>query len=125
MRANLHVSIVDDDESVRVATMKLLRLHGHAAYAFASAEEFLSSSLVGDTGCLITDVRMPGMGGLALQEYLRDEGHQIPIIFVTAYPEEKNRARALRAGALSFLGKPFDGRALIDTVDRALGRCCD
>ena len=91
------ISIVDDDQSVREATRSLLRSHGYAAVTFASAEEFLRSGLAGDTSCLISDVRMAGLSGLELQRLLIDSGHRVPIIFMTAFPEE--RARALVSGS--------------------------
>ena len=114
------VSVVDDDESVRVATTKLVRLHGFIAQAFASAEEFLRSPRVNDTSCLIADVRMPGMSGVDLQGHLIREGKRMPMIFITAVPDEVSRARALGAGAACFLTKPFDGNTLIDCVHAAL-----
>jgi FixJ family two-component response regulator len=114
------VSIVDDDESVRVATMKLLRLHGFVVHAFASAEEFLRSPQLNDTRCLIADVRMPGMTGPALQEHLLRHGHRIPTIFITAFPEDRSRARAMSAGAVAFLSKPFSGQILIDHISKVL-----
>jgi FixJ family two-component response regulator len=114
------ISIIDDDESIRVATGALLRLHGFLVNTFASAEDFLRSSSVHESRCLIVDVQMPGMNGLALQQRLRDEGNGTPIIFITAHPEERNRARAMAAGATCFLSKPFDGQTLIGCVDKAL-----
>ena len=114
------VTIVDDDESVRLATAKFVRLHGFAAYEFASAEEFLQSPRAGDTSCLITDVRMPGMSGVELQCHLIAQGKRVPVIFITAFPEENSRARALAAGATCFLTKPFDGKTLIGCVREAL-----
>jgi FixJ family two-component response regulator len=114
------VSMIDDDESVRNATTKLLKVNGYAVHTFASAEEFLSSPKLGDMHCLITDVRMPGMSGLELQEQLIAQGRDIPIIFVTAYPEERSRERALSNGAVCFLNKPFDGLVLIRFIERAL-----
>jgi FixJ family two-component response regulator len=114
------VSIVDDDESVRVATVKLVRVHGFEAYGFASAEEFLRSSRVGDTSCLITDVRMPGMSGVDLQSHLIAEGKRMPVIFITAFPEQSSQTRAMAAGAICFLTKPFDGQTLIDYLSEAL-----
>jgi FixJ family two-component response regulator len=116
------ISIVDDDESVREATKGLVRSLGYTAATFGSAEEFLSSERVHDTSCLITDVQMPGLSGVELQSYLIAEGHQMPVIFVTAFPEERIRARALKAGAYGFLSKPFDEDILIGCLDRALGR---
>jgi FixJ family two-component response regulator len=112
------VSIVDDDESVRIATAKLVRLHGFAAYGFASAEEFLRSPRVHDTSCLITDVQMPGMNGFDLQSRLIAQGQLVPVIFITAFPEEQ--AKALAAGAAGFLTKPFVGQTLIDCLNGTL-----
>lgn len=114
------VSIVDDDDSVRGATARYVRLHGFVVHTFASAEEFLQSTVVDETDCLITDVRMPGMSGIELQDRLIAEGRRIPIIFITAYPEEGSRAKALHAGALDFLTKPFEGKTLIGRVQEAM-----
>ena len=116
------VSIVDDDASVRIATTKLVRLEGYEAHAFASAEEFLVSPRIGDTACLITDVRMPGMSGIDLQSLLIAQGRSIPVIFMSAYREENSLARARAAGAVGFLTKPFDGRALMRCLSEALRR---
>ena len=114
------ISIVDDDESVRVATLKLVRVHGFAAHGFASAEEFLRSPRAGDTSCVITDVRMPGMSGVDLQSHLIAQGRRVPMIFITAFPEEGSVARAMAAGAICFLTKPFDGEKLISCLTEAL-----
>jgi len=114
------ISIVDDDESVRVATTKLVRLHGFAAHGFASAEEFLNSPRLDDTSCLITDISMPGMSGLDLQRLLIAQGKRMPVIFMTAFPKESSRARAMEAGAVDFLSKPFDGQTLINRLHAAL-----
>jgi FixJ family two-component response regulator len=114
------ISIVEDDASVREATKGLVRSLGYSAATFASAEEYLRSERVRDTACLITDVQMPGMSGIDLQDRLIADGRRTPIIFVTAYPEERIRARALRAGAVGFLSKPFTDESLIECLDRAL-----
>jgi FixJ family two-component response regulator len=114
------ISIVDDDESVRETLKGLVRSFGLKASAFASAEEFLESNRLQDTACLITDVQMQGMSGVELQTLLLNQGHDMPIIFMTAFPEERIRRRALNAGAFGFLGKPFDEKSLIDCLDRAL-----
>jgi FixJ family two-component response regulator len=114
------ISIIDDDASVRVATTNLVRSLGFAAHAFASAEEFLLSPRMDDTSCLITDVQMPGMSGMELQSLLTAQGRKTPIIFITAFPEERIRARVLEAGAVGFLSKPFDGGTLIKCIDSAL-----
>jgi FixJ family two-component response regulator len=116
------ISIVEDDESVRDTMSGLIRSLGYNAATFASAEEYLRSERLGDTSCLITDVQMPGMSGLDLQDRLIAGGHRIPIIFVTAFPEERSRARAFKAGACGFLSKPFRDDRLIECLDRALGK---
>jgi FixJ family two-component response regulator len=114
------ISIVDDDESVREATKGLVRSLGYVAATFASGEEFLNSDRVNDTSCLITDVQMPGLNGLELQSRLTAMDRRIPIIFVTAFPQEQVRARALKAGAVGFLSKPFSDDSLVLCLDRAL-----
>jgi FixJ family two-component response regulator len=114
------ISIVDDDDSVREATKCLVSSLGFATVAFASAEEFLRSEQVHDTSCLITDVQMPGLNGLELQEQLVQGGHHIPVIFMTAFPEERLRTRAIEAGAYGFLEKPFDDESLIGCLHSAL-----
>ena len=114
------ISIVDDDESVRETLKGLVRSFGLKASAFASAEEFLESNRLQETACLITNVQMQGMTGVELQTLLLNQGHDMPIIFMTAFPEERIRRRALNAGAFGFLGKPFDEKSLIDCLDRAL-----
>jgi FixJ family two-component response regulator len=114
------ISIVDDDEFVREATRNLVQSLGHSACAFASAEEFLQSPHLHDTSCLIADIQMPGMSGVDLQDHLSGQGHHIPIIFITAFPDENLRARALEGGAVCFLNKPFHGQTLVDCIDAAL-----
>jgi FixJ family two-component response regulator len=117
------VSIVDDDESVREATKGLVRSLGYSAAAFSSAEEFLNSDRLNDTSCLITDVQMPGLSGVELQDHLIQQGLNLPIIFVTAYPEDRIRAHVLAAGAVDFLSKPVDDDQLIVSLDTALRDC--
>jgi FixJ family two-component response regulator len=114
------IVIVDDDEAVRNALQGLMKAVGLQAQSFASAEEFLDSSLYQKTACLIADIRMPGMSGLELQAKLNSENCKIPTIFITAHGDEKMRLRALRAGAVEFLAKPFDDQALLDSVRAAL-----
>ena len=101
-------------------TRRLMRSLGYIAVTFASAEEFLQSGRVRDTSCLITDVQMPGMSGVDLQDQLIAEDRHTPIIFVTAFPTEKLRARALESGALGFLNKPFDEEQLLACLRSAL-----
>ncbi|MFL5198012.1 MAG: response regulator transcription factor [Microvirga sp.] len=114
------ISIIDDDASIRVSTSRLVRALGYCAHTFASADEFLSSCRVADTGCIISDVQMPGTSGIELQSILNEQGRSLPIIFITAYPEEIIRDRALANGAVAFLGKPFDGSRIAEHIDRAL-----
>ena len=114
------IAIVDDEESVREALQSLLKSMGFRAEGFASAEDFLQSSLLPGTTCLILDVRMPGMGGLELQRQLAAHKRRIPIIFVTAHGDDDTRARALQAGAVDFLAKPFSEDALLTAVHSAL-----
>jgi FixJ family two-component response regulator len=114
------ISIVDDDASLRASLDNLLRSAGYRAQAFPSAESFLSTGPDPDTACLILDVRMPGMSGLELQQQLLVSGASVPIVFVTSYVDDDLRARALHAGAVAFLYKPFREEELIEAIDRAL-----
>ncbi len=114
------IAIVDDDDSVRIALEGLLKSVGLPAQAFESGEEFILSGQQSETGCLIADIRMPGMSGLELQRRLNAEGFRIPIVFITAHGDAKMRMQALRAGAVEFLAKPFDDEALLGNVRAAL-----
>jgi FixJ family two-component response regulator len=117
---NKLVAIVDDDDSVRGTLKELLRAAGFTSRTFESAEDFLGSGHQQETACLITDIRMPGMSGLELQARLIAEQCRIPTIFITAHGDEEMRFRALRAGAVEFLPKPFDDEILIESVRAAL-----
>jgi FixJ family two-component response regulator len=114
------VSIVDDDVSVGLSTRRLVRSFGFPAEAFPSAEEFLASGRAPRTKCLILDVRMPGMDGLALQRRLADLGLQIPIVFLTGRASEEEERRALAAGAVVFLRKPVGRDTLLRVVQQIL-----
>jgi FixJ family two-component response regulator len=114
------VVIVDDDESVRGALEGLMNAVGFKARAFASAEEFLGSGEQRSIGCLIADLRMPGMSGLELHAALKAARRQIPTIIITAHADEKTRSEALEAGAAEFVAKPFDDEALVASVRAAL-----
>jgi FixJ family two-component response regulator len=116
------ISIIDDDRMVRESTADLISSLGHEALVFGSGEQFLASECVKDTACIITDLHMPGLNGLDLQSRLLEEGHRTPIIFITAYPKDAARSRALNAGAVAFLTKPFEERALISSLEKALKR---
>jgi len=114
------ISIIDDDESMRCAVKSLVTSLGFGAYTFASAEKFLQSPRLDDTSCLITDLQMPGLSGVELQKLLVAQGRRMPIIFMTAFPEERMRARAMEAGALGFLSKPFESETLIKLIGKAI-----
>jgi len=114
------VAIIEDDESYRVAVKRLLKSAGFSVQSFASAEDFLSSGQQRETGCLIADIQMPGMSGLDLQAKLNSDHYPIPTIFMTAHGDEKMRLQAMRAGAVKFLAKPFDGETLLEAVRVAL-----
>ncbi|HKB68691.1 MAG TPA: response regulator transcription factor [Pyrinomonadaceae bacterium] len=114
------IAIVDDDAAVRVALEGLLRSAGLSARAFDSAETFIESGQQFQTGCLIADIRMPGMSGLELQAKLNSEQCRIPIVFITAHGDAQMRVQALRAGAVEFLAKPFNDEVLLETVRAAL-----
>jgi FixJ family two-component response regulator len=102
-----------------------MRSLGHVAHSFVSAQAFLQSAHVDDTSCLIVDVQMPGMSGVELQRALLSQGRRIPIIFITAFPEERIRSRVLRSGAVGFISKPFRAQTLIECIDTALKRQWD
>jgi FixJ family two-component response regulator len=117
---SLLVAVVDDDESVRTALVTAFESVGLHAASFASAEEFLSFARLEHVGCLITDLKMPGMSGLELQAEAAKRRRPIPTIIMTAYGEPEIRERAIRAGAVSFIAKPFDDNLLLETVRKIL-----
>jgi FixJ family two-component response regulator len=114
------IFVVDDDESVRAATVDLLSSLGFRCAAYASAEEYLGSQHAAKTSCLVLDVNMPGIDGLELQNRLKELDYSIPVIFITAFPEEGKREQAIRAGAICYLPKPYLETELIDCIQLAL-----
>src|SRR6202030_3802829 len=114
-----HISIVDDDASIRETLKSLMRSVRFSADAYGSAEEFLASDRVNDTACLILDVYLPGMNGFELQNHLKAEGRTIPIIFITAHADEVSRQRALKGGAIDFLSKPVRREVLLKAIQSA------
>ena len=110
------ISVVEDDQPFRESMRKLMLSLGYTVEAFASASDFLASPLLPATGCLVTDVQMPGMSGVELHRHLMDTGYAIPTILVTAYPDEKTRNRALKDGVVGYLSKPVDD----DHLERCL-----
>jgi FixJ family two-component response regulator len=116
------ISVIDDDASVRTATNNLLSSHGYLIQTFVSADDFLQLGRLDDSSCVIADVQMPGMSGMDLLTRMRAQAYTVPFIFITAFPDESVRARALKAGAIGFLAKPFTGPVLIDCIETALNR---
>ncbi len=116
------IAILDDDELVRAALRRLFKSAGLTVTSFGSAEDFLNSAQLSEVRCLVADIRMPGMSGLELQAKLKAEHSSIPIIFITAHDDAKNRMQAMREGAVEFLRKPFNDEVLLETVHAALKR---
>jgi FixJ family two-component response regulator len=114
------ISIVDDDDSVRDAMNDMVESFGYTVVRFASGAEFLGSDRLRDSACLIADVRMPGMSGFELQRQLVALGNLIPIIFMTAFPDERARDRAIKAGAIAYLSKPCSRSDLLAHIHSAL-----
>lgn len=116
------ISVVDDDASVRAATNNLLKSRGYIVRTFASAEAFLQSGELNDSACVIADVQMSVMSGIDLLTHMRSRGYRTPFIFITAFPDQGVRDRALGAGAICILAKPFATPALIQCLEVALER---
>jgi len=114
--------VVDDDESIRSLWQWLMSSNGIAVQTFASAAAFIQGYRRGDPGCLVLDVRLPGMSGPELQDHLRREGIEIPVVFVTAHGDVPTAVNALKGGAVDFIQKPFDYREAVAIVRRALER---
>ena len=116
------VFVVDDDPSVRRALDSLLRSVGNEVCLFASAQEFMQASRPDTPSCLVLDVRLPGMSGLAFQQELAKANIALPVIFITAHGDVPMTVRAMKAGAVEFLTKPFDEQALLDAIHAAIER---
>ena len=114
------ISIVDDDSLAREGICELVDSLGYKGITFETANHFLQSGQILETTCLITDLQMPGLNGLELQEALRSRGYRTPVILITAYPNEKHRTRALANGAVGFLSKPFNEQCLIECLNAAI-----
>ena len=112
------ISIVDDDALARDGIRELVESLGYKAIAFASAQHFLASKVLAETTCLITDVQMPGLNGLELQEALQSLGHQTSVIVITAYTNERYRTHALENGAVGYLSKPFGEQTMAECLTR-------
>jgi FixJ family two-component response regulator len=116
------ISIVDDDGVVREAAADLVSSLGYKTQTFASGEAFLESGQLEQTSCLITDIQMPGLNGLELQSRLLADGYRIPVIFITAFPTASAQQRAMSAGAVAFLSKPFEEISLVQSLAAALAQ---
>jgi FixJ family two-component response regulator len=115
------IAIVDDDESVCIGMRSLVRSLGYDVQTYGSAEDFLTSEARPAISCVISDIQMPGISGLELQKILASQGSQLPMIFITAFPDARVQQAALQGGATCFLSKPFDGATLIACLENALG----
>ncbi len=122
MSSQITVFVVDDDQAVRESLALLVQSVGLEAETFASAGDFLDAYRPDRHGCLITDIRMPGMSGLELQERLSADGHHIPIIVLTGFGDVPTAVRALKGGAVDFVEKPFNPQSLLDLVQQAIIR---
>ncbi len=120
MSASPLICVIDDDDAVRVSLEGLLRSLGHRVRAFESATAFMASDARAQTDCVISDVQMPGMTGVEMKEALVAAGDKTPVILITAFADDTQRARAEKAGVTCFLPKPFTGERLIDCLNRAL-----
>jgi FixJ family two-component response regulator len=116
------IAVVDDDEFVRKSVASLLRASGFAPEAFPNADAFLKSDAPRRAACLVADVHMPGMNGLELQSHLARAGNTVPTVLITASPDEDTRDRALKAGVISYLAKPFDDDELLECIELAIER---
>lgn len=114
------VFVIDDDPAVRQSVCWLLESAGRRVEVFESAETFLNVYTPDRPGCVLTDIRMPGLGGLQLQDTLRSQGYMIPIIIMTAYGDVSLAVRAMKAGAIDFLEKPYGDQALLDLIEDAI-----
>ncbi len=120
LQSQFTVHVVDDDESVRSALSRLFRATGHSVRTFESAQAYLAEASPEEPGCVVLDIRMPGMDGLTLQERMSERGFNAPIVFVSAHGSVSASVRAMKHGAVDFLEKPFEEDDLLGAVDRAI-----
>ena len=117
------VFVVDDDVTICVALSRLIRTAGLHVETFGTAAECLSDDRLKDADCLVLDVHLPDLSGLELQEKLTELGHDLPIVFITGRGDIPMSVRAMKAGALEFLTKPFDNQQLLDAIEQGIARC--
>ena len=120
LQSEFTVHVVDDDESVRSALSRLFRATGHPVKTFESAQSFLAEASPEEPGCVVLDIRMPGMDGLTLQERMSERGFNAPVVFVSAHADIPASVRAMKHGAVDFLEKPFEEDDLLGAVNRAI-----
>jgi FixJ family two-component response regulator len=118
------IAVVDDDQGIRAALRSLLRSVGYQVRVFADAPAFLADAARDRPDCLVTDIQMPGMNGLDLQRAVRARYPDLPVIVVTAFPEDAIRRQAMADGALHFLAKPFESGAILRCLAEAVGLAC-
>lgn len=118
---NVHIAVIDDDDSFRVATEWLVKSMGFDVFSYESAQSFLDKCPDRDTDCIISDINMPGMTGIELKERLNQEGIEVPVIFVSAQTDSSLPRRVRECGGLALLQKPFHGQNLIDAINHAIG----
>ena len=116
------VSIIDDDLSVRRALRRLVASAGFSVESFASGREYLDSDSLGQSHCIVLDIHLGGLSGFDVQERLKAMGVQAPVIFITAHDDDATHGRARGSGAVAYLRKPFEDHALIDAIERAIGK---
>lgn len=121
MAAEPLIFIIDDDASLRAALVRLVRSFGYRAHGFASAEDFIDADVIRSCSCVITDIHMPGMSGIELKRVIDGRGCSVPFIMITARAEPELERSALASGALCFLRKPIDSRALVQCIESVLG----
>ncbi len=122
MKTAPRVYLIDDDESVRKSLSRLLRIAGYQAEVYSSADEFLETCRMAEHGCIVLDLRMPGLSGEGLQDRLRTMKGALPVIIITGHGDKEMRASMMTKGAVAFLAKPFDDQELLDAIDAALER---
>ncbi len=116
------VYLIDDDASIRTSVARLLRIAAYQVEAYASADEFLETCQMAEHGCIVLDLRMPGLSGEGLQDRLRTMKEALPLIIITGHGDVPTRASTMKKGAVAFLAKPFDDEELLDAIEAALVR---
>jgi len=118
------VAIIEDDAAMRRSIERLLRANGYSTIAFASAEDFLASTELGNVTAIVLDIHLRGMSGIELRRHLSDSGSTLPVVFITAFDDEPTRAEAVATGCVDYLQKPFDASLLTHALERARKRHC-